>query len=86
MTGANGFELLTAECRWCHGQGDVAGPVEQLDFSMSLEQIWQITESARIPCPNCNGTGRRVKRLAAVTAIPRRRALVTRGNLQREVG
>lgn len=86
MTGANGFELLTKECRRCHGQGDVAGPVAQLDFSMSPEEIWQLTEAARISCPSCGGSGRRVKRLAAVTAIPRRRALVTRGDLQREVG
>jgi hypothetical protein len=41
-------------CGRCKGLGDLPGPVPPLNLAMTPEEIAMLTESARIPCPQCH--------------------------------
>ncbi len=55
---APGLVIVHSPCRECRGVGSLDGPLPQLDFSMSADQIWLISEAGRIACGKCGGTGR----------------------------
>lgn len=53
-----GMSICSAPCAKCRGLGSFEGPLPQLNFEMSLQTIWEISEAGRILCERCGGSGR----------------------------